>query len=152
MGFSQVQGGATTEVVYQYNANGDLTSDGLRTYSLRRARAASAVTTGASDTSPTTRYAHNALGQRVFKTEAIYPPAQGDENDPGFMQGLSGFFSKALGSPTLDRCGAAGLRVRLRRGGNADRGDGHRAAPTAPGARSTSTCPRQAGRCRWRRS
>ena len=88
-------------MVYQYNANGDLTSDGLRSYAYDAQGRLSAVTTGASDTSPTTRYAHNALGQRVFKTEAIYPPAQGDENDPGFMRGLLGFFSKALGSPTL---------------------------------------------------
>ena len=49
--------------------------------------------------SPTTRYAHNALGQRVFKTEPLYPPGQGDEADPGFMQSLIAFFTK-LWSPS----------------------------------------------------
>ena len=49
--------------------------------------------------SPTTRYAHNALGQRVFKTEPLYPPGPGDEADPGFMQSLIAFFTK-LWSPS----------------------------------------------------
>ena len=64
----------------------DLISDGLRTYSYDAEGRLSAVTTGGTDTSPTTRYAHNALGQRVFKTEPLFPPTQGDEADAGFMQ------------------------------------------------------------------
>jgi RHS repeat-associated protein len=39
------------------------------------------------------------LGQRVFKTEPLYPPSQGDENDPGFWNSLVAFFTK-LWSPT----------------------------------------------------
>ncbi len=94
MGFSQTMGSATTKVSYGYNANGDMTSDGLRRLTYDAEERLSAVTTGATDTSPTTRYAHNALGERVFKTEALFPAAEGDEGDPGFMQGLIGYFSK----------------------------------------------------------
>jgi RHS repeat-associated protein len=35
----------------------------------------------------------------VFKTEPLYPPSQGDEADPGFMQSLIAFFTK-LWSPS----------------------------------------------------
>lgn len=101
-GFGQTTGSTSTHVAYAYNANGDLTSDGLRTYSYNAEGRLSAVTTGATDTSPTTRYAHNALGQRVFKTEPLYPPAEGDENDPGFFQGLLNFFTKLWGPSTND--------------------------------------------------
>ena len=69
---------------------------------LRRRGRLSAVTTGATDTGPTTRYAHNALGQRVFKTEPLYPPAEGDESDPGFFQTLLNFFAKLWGPTTTD--------------------------------------------------
>jgi RHS repeat-associated protein len=101
-GFSQTLAGTTTNVAYAYNANGDMTSDGLRTYSYDAEGRLSAVTTGATDTSPTTRYAHNALGQRVFKTEALYPPVEGDESDPGFFQSLIDFFTKLWGPATTD--------------------------------------------------
>ena len=70
-------------MAYTYNANGDLTSDGLRTFSYNAEGRLSAVTTGATDASPTTRYAHNVLGQRVFKTEPLYPSSEGDESDQG---------------------------------------------------------------------
>jgi len=93
-GFSQTTGGATTSVVYGYNANGDLTGDGLRSYGYDAEGRLSTATTGATDSSPTTRYAHNALGQRVFKTEPLYPPSQGDESDPGFWGNLVAFFTK----------------------------------------------------------
>ena len=85
-----------------YNANGDLTSDGLRTYSYNAEGRLSAVTTGATDASPTTRYAHNALGQRVFKTEPLYPPSEGDEGDAGFFQSLTSFFTKLWGPSASD--------------------------------------------------
>jgi len=102
MAFRQTAGTASTSVVYEHNAKGDLTSDGLRTYTYDAEGRLSAATTGATDTSPTTRYAHNALGQRVFKTEPLYPPAEGDEADPGFMQGLLNFFTKRWGPGTSD--------------------------------------------------
>jgi RHS repeat-associated protein len=101
-GFTQSRGGVTTSVSYRYNTNGDMTSDGLKTYTYDAQRRLSAVTTGASDASPTTRYAHNALGQRVFKTEALYPPAEGDEADAGFFQSLTAFFTKLWGPSAGD--------------------------------------------------
>jgi len=81
-------------VNYGYNANGDLTSDGLRSFSYDAEGRLSAVTTGATDASPTTRYAHNALGQQVFQTEPLYPPMPGDETNTGFMQTLLNFFAQ----------------------------------------------------------
>lgn len=98
-GFSQtINGTSSTTVSYGYNANGDLTGDGLRSYGYNAEGRLSTATTGATDSSPTTRYAHNALGQRVFKTEPQYPPMQGDEADPGFWSSLVAFFTK-LWSP-----------------------------------------------------
>ncbi|MFS2048358.1 RHS repeat-associated core domain-containing protein [Variovorax sp. Varisp41] len=101
-GFSQTTGGATTSVTYGYNANGDLTGDGLRSYGYDAEGRLSTATTGATDSSPTTRYAHNALGQRVFKTEPLYPPSQGDESDPGFWSSLVAFFTK-MWSPSTSQ-------------------------------------------------
>ena len=101
-GFSQTLAGTTTSVAYGYNANGDLTSDGLRSYAYNAEGRLSDATTGATDTSPTTRYAHNALGQRVFKTEPLYPLAEGDESDPGFLQSLINFFTQLWAPSTTD--------------------------------------------------
>lgn len=99
-GFTQtLNGSSSTSVTYGYNANGDLLTDGLRSYTYDAEGRLAAATTGATDVSPTTRYAHNALGQRVFKTEPLYPPTQGDEADPGFMASLIAFFTK-LWSPS----------------------------------------------------
>ncbi|SEK17388.1 RHS repeat-associated core domain-containing protein [Variovorax sp. OK212] len=99
-GFAQtINGASNTSVTYGYNANGDMVSDGLRSYAYDAEGRLAAATTGATDVSPTTRYAHNALGQRVFKTEPLYPPVQGDESNPGFMQSLIAFFTK-LWSPS----------------------------------------------------
>jgi len=98
-GFTQtINGSSNTSVTYGYNSNGDLLTDGLRSYTYDAEGRLAAATTGATDVSPTTRYAHNALGQRVFKTEPLYPPTQGDEADPGFMASLIAFFTK-LWSP-----------------------------------------------------
>jgi RHS repeat-associated protein len=99
-GFTQaINNASTTNVTYGYNANGDMLTDGLRSYTYDAEGRLAASTTGATDVSPTTRYAHNALGQRVFKTEPLYPPSQGDEADPGFMASLIAFFTK-LWSPS----------------------------------------------------
>jgi RHS repeat-associated protein len=98
LGFTQhssgASGSASTSIGYQYNANGDLIHDGLRSYGFNAEGRLSSVTTGNTTTAPTTRYAHNALGQRVFKTEPLYPSTQGDESDPGFLQSLIAFFSR----------------------------------------------------------
>jgi len=101
LGFTQT-GAVSTSVTYGYNANGDLTSDGLRSFAYNAEGRLSDATTGAHDFSPTTRYAHNALGQRVFKTEPQYPPAEGDENDPGFFASLVAFFTKMWAAPLND--------------------------------------------------
>ena len=86
-GFTQTEGSTTSEVVYGYDANGALTSDGLRRFTYNREGRLAAVTTGAGSDAPTTRYAHNALGQRVFKTETIYPHAEvaAEAADKGWM-------------------------------------------------------------------
>ena len=71
-----------------FNANRDLTTDGLNSFSYDSAGRLSNATMGQTDSSPTTRYAHNALGQRVFKTEPVYP-AQGTTGSA-----LAAFFAK----------------------------------------------------------
>jgi RHS repeat-associated protein len=94
-GFTQtINGAPTTRVKYDHNANGDLVGDGLRSFVYDAEGRLAAATTGASDVSPTTRYAHNALGQRLFKTEPLYPPAEDEGDSPGFMRRLSTFFTK----------------------------------------------------------
>ncbi|MEJ1128409.1 RHS repeat-associated core domain-containing protein [Variovorax sp. CCNWLW225] len=100
--FDQSIGGTWTSVTFAYNANGDMTGDGLRTYTYDAEGRLATATTGATDSSPTTRYAHNALGQRVFKTEPLYPPSQGDEAAPGFWSGLVAFFSKLWSPATTE--------------------------------------------------
>ncbi|MFM9926236.1 RHS repeat-associated core domain-containing protein [Variovorax sp. H27-G14] len=109
-GFTQtINGSSSTSVSYGYNANGDLLTDGLRSYAYDAEGRLAAVTTGATDVSPTTRYVHNALGQRVFKTEPLYPPVQGNESNPGVMRSLVGFFTKlwSPGSTSAERLGYA---------------------------------------------
>ncbi|QNK68444.1 RHS repeat protein [Variovorax sp. PAMC26660] len=102
-GFTQsINGASNTSVTYGYNANGDMVSDGLRSYTYDAEGRLGASTTGATDTSPTTRYAHNALGQRAFKTEPLYPPSQGNAADPGGMQSLIAFFTE-LWNPTANQ-------------------------------------------------
>jgi hypothetical protein len=72
---------------------------GLRSYAYDAAGRLSSVTTGASATSPTTRYAHNALGQRVFKTEPIYP-ASPTETGSGLMAFFARLWAGASASTT----------------------------------------------------
>ncbi|MBT9512814.1 MAG: hypothetical protein IV104_10755 [Acidovorax sp.] len=122
LGFEQTaqSGGnsAATSVNYQYNAAGDLTHDGLRSYAYDSQGRMESATTGDGADAPKTKYAHNALGQRVFKTEPLYSAAGkpastknlnnllADDDEPagsnaeqGFMQQLVNFFSK-LWSPS----------------------------------------------------
>jgi RHS repeat-associated protein len=82
------------------DANGALLKDGLRSYEFDAASRLAAMTVGAVDSSPTTRYVHNALGQRLFKTEPQFPPAAGDEADPAFFASLLAFFSQLWGGNT----------------------------------------------------
>ena len=99
-GFSQSVGSASTSVAYTHNANGDLIGDGLRTFVYDPEHRLSDVTTGSGEAAPTTRYAHNALGQRVFKTEPLYAPVQGQ--NAGMLAAFTGFISKLWSPATSD--------------------------------------------------
>ncbi|RZJ60345.1 MAG: RHS repeat protein, partial [Acidovorax sp.] len=66
---------SNTSVTYQYNAAGDLLSDGLRAYGYDSQGRMESATTGQGADAPQTKYAHNGLGQRVFKTEPLYSSA-----------------------------------------------------------------------------
>ena len=88
-----------TQATYDHDANGARTGDGLRSYAYDAAGRLSSVTTGASAASPTTRYAHNALGQRVFKTEPIYP-ASPTETGSGLMAFFARLWAGASASTT----------------------------------------------------
>jgi RHS repeat-associated protein len=108
LGFSQTlstgtaTGGASANVAYTYDANGALLKDGLRSYEYDAANRLADATTGAGIDAPTTRYVHNALGQRLFKTEPLFAPvASGSNpNDPGVMAALINFFTTLWGGST----------------------------------------------------
>ncbi len=106
---------------YQYNTAGDLVGDGLMSYAYNSQGRMESATTGASPEAPKTKYAYNALGQRVFKTEPLYSAAGrpastknlnnllADEDDketaqeqPGLIQQLVNFFSKLWSPSTSD--------------------------------------------------
>jgi RHS repeat-associated protein len=106
---------------YQYNTAGDLVGDGLMIYAYNSQGRMESATTGASPEAPKTKYAYNALGQRVFKTEPLYSAAGkpastknlnnllADEDDkdpsqeqPGLIQQLVNFFSKLWSPSTSD--------------------------------------------------
>nr|WP_225585324.1 RHS repeat-associated core domain-containing protein [Acidovorax sp. ACV01] len=117
---------ATTSVTYQYNPAGDLLGDGLTTYRYDSEGRLESASTGQGEDAPTTKYAHNALGQRVFKTEPLYSgtqssstgnktgknlnnlladdegaePAQAEQ--PGLVQWLLGFWSRLWSPGTSD--------------------------------------------------
>ena len=106
---------------YQYNTAGDLVGDGLMIYAYNSQGRMESATTGAAPEAPKTKYAYNALGQRVFKTEPLYSAAGkpassknlnnllADEDDketaqeqPGLIQQLVNFFSKLWSPSTSD--------------------------------------------------
>jgi RHS repeat-associated protein len=71
----------------------------LRSYEFDAANRLADVTTGSGIDAPTTRYVHNALGQRLFKTEPLYAPVSTGNNptDPGVIQVLVNFFASLWG-------------------------------------------------------
>ncbi|WP_298214584.1 RHS repeat-associated core domain-containing protein [Acidovorax sp.] len=112
---------ATTSVTYQYNSAGDLLGDGLTTYRYDSEGRLESTTKGQGEDAPTTKYAHNALGQRVFKTEPLYAATQNQASNknlnnlladddeegplaeqPGVMQQILRFFSKLWSPATSD--------------------------------------------------
>ena len=72
----------------------------LRQCACKRHR--STYTTGAGIDAPTTRYVHNALGQRLFKTEPLFAPVASGSNpsDPSVMAALISFFTSLWGGNT----------------------------------------------------
>ena len=124
LGFSQTTstGGnsASTSVTYQYNNAGDLLSDGLTSYHYDSEGRLDSATTGQGPDAPTTKYAHNALGQRVFKTEPLFSSTatpgtgknlnnlladdgeEGEQEPPGLIQQILNFWSKLWSPSTSD--------------------------------------------------
>jgi RHS repeat-associated protein len=105
LGFSQTSTGASstasTSVTHQYDAAGNLQTDGLHQYHYDSQGRLQSSQTGQGPDAPTTRYAHNALGQRVFKTEPLFAAASGkdgalddEEEDPSLLQTLVDFFTR----------------------------------------------------------
>jgi RHS repeat-associated protein len=74
----------------------------LRRYEYDAANRLANVTTGSGVDAPTTRYVHNALGQRLFKTEPQFAPVASGSNptDPGVIQTLLNFFGSLWGGST----------------------------------------------------
>jgi RHS repeat-associated protein len=111
LGFTQTMtqtGGATSNatVNYTYDANGSLLNDGLRHYAYdsegRLAAAslgwASSVTTDDS----ITKYAHNALAQRVFKTAPLYAVTNPEPTATPELLALFTTFFESLWSPATN--------------------------------------------------
>jgi RHS repeat-associated protein len=99
-------GSVTTSASYSYNANGDLVNDGKR-YNYNAEGRMTSLTTGPMASSKTTRYAYNALGQRVFKTEPLLNGGTTTElASPTFVAALQAFYAQQW-SPgiTAERAG-----------------------------------------------
>ncbi len=105
LGFEQTtrsaSASASTSVTHQYDAAGNLQTDGLHHYHYDSQGRLQSSQTGQGADAPTTRYAHNALGQRVFKTEPLFAAASGKdsalddaEEDPSLLQTLVDFFTR----------------------------------------------------------
>ncbi len=94
-------GTASTSVTHTYDAAGNLQTDGLHQYHYDSQGRLQSSQTGQGPDAPTTRYAHNALGQRVFKTEPLFAAASSkdgalddEEEDPSLLQTLVDFFTR----------------------------------------------------------
>ncbi|MES2282084.1 MAG: hypothetical protein V4542_11780 [Pseudomonadota bacterium] len=64
-------GSSTSTVSYTYNAAGDITNQGSKTFSFNAESRLSSMATGTTGTSPTTYYTHNASGQRGLKLSRL---------------------------------------------------------------------------------
>jgi hypothetical protein len=85
------------------------------------------------------------LGQRVFETEPLYPPAQGDESNPTFMQSLIAFFTK-LWSPSTSQAEQLGYAYTYDEQGTLIAEVGSGGAPPAGSRDSCRPPPAQPGR------
>jgi RHS repeat-associated protein len=99
---ANAQGQTSTQNTYTLDTQGQLLSDGLRNYGYDAQGRLSDITTTTNTGTTTTRYAHNALGQRIFKTEPQYSTAKAagveegtDTNqDLGLIDTLVNFFTQ----------------------------------------------------------
>jgi RHS repeat-associated protein len=91
--------GASSSVLYTLDANGSMLKDGLRSYEFDAANRLANATTGTGPNAPTTRYVHNALGQRLFKTEPLFAPVASSANpaDPAVALILANFAASLWG-------------------------------------------------------
>jgi RHS repeat-associated protein len=83
-------GSATSQVHYSVDANGAMTSDGLRTFEYDPSRRLSKVKIFRDGEAAAVEYLHNALGQRVFKSQPQAEQTLPSEEDlgPGFVNWL----------------------------------------------------------------
>ncbi len=71
-----------TTTTFSVNANGDTTGDGTKTDGFDVESRLASTSTGSSPTISTSRYSHNALGQRTFKTLPV--TTSPSTADPGY--------------------------------------------------------------------
>jgi RHS repeat-associated protein len=99
LGFAQtitrMQGGtpvgsSTSQINYSLDANGAMTSDGLRTFEYDESRRLSKVKILQDGEAASVEYLHNALGQRVFKSQPQMEQTLPNEEElgPGFVNWL----------------------------------------------------------------
>jgi len=94
----------TSNVHYSVDANGTMTSDGLRTFEYDESRRLAKVKIVKDGEAAVVEYLHNARGQRVFKSEPQAEQTLPNEEDvgPGFMNWLrkqfGWMFTKGSGS------------------------------------------------------
>lgn len=88
------QSSVTSQVNYSLDANGAMTSDGLRTFEYDESRRLAKVKLLRHGEAETVQYLHNAIGQRVFKSEPQAERRLPREEDfgPGFMDWLKNRF------------------------------------------------------------
>jgi RHS repeat-associated protein len=98
---------SSTPVSYGLDAAGNLTSDGLRQFQYDTSNRLSQVQVGAGDEASKVVYLHNALGQRVFKSEPQVAQTAPNEAELGtdfvtwLKQNFNWLFAKAQANATL---------------------------------------------------
>ena len=98
---------STAQVGYSVDAAGNLTSDGLRSFGHDTANRLNQVSIGLGSEAARTRYLHNALGQRVFKSEVQAQTLAPDETELGstfvdwLKQNFGWLYAQAQSNTTL---------------------------------------------------